>query len=334
MRTLIFLTCLLMLAGYSEASKCGNCHDTPPTDRSHVVHSGHLSMLPKYGDTSITDDLRTFTEAYAFNCGNCHPSGPEAHRNGNVDIELFNEAASGLKALNDSSAGYDREKRKCNGVYCHSTGEREQYRFVVSPGWNREEKGSFCHECHDSPPAYPGSEKRPNGHFNVERGSGHLLGIHWDSVKGHSEDSFKDGTSSQMGCSTCHYGTVKEDRDTAFVDTVNGLFTCVRCHRLRDGLISNHSLHVNGKVDIEFAPVKFRSRAQMTATPEGWSRKGDKGKKGSYDEAVASLAIINYEPATHTCSNVPCHLEGERVKWSDRVNCGNCHVNYGGKKGR
>ncbi len=114
-----------------------------------------------------------------------------------------------------------------------------------------------------------------------------------------------------------------------FVDTKTGLFTCVRCHEMRDGDIYNYSVHVNGKVDLAFEPVNVRSKAQMMYLPEGWKRKGLKGKIESYDEAMVALTQIKYDFMDRSCSNVSCHLQPGKVFWYDKINCADCHVNFG-----
>ncbi len=327
MRYLALLSLYLIFATYAYASSCEECHEKLPSDRSHRAHSNVSGMIPAYGDTGYTGIYAANASSYGFNCGNCHPVDNGKHKNGTVDVELTRIEGKGLRALNSAHAGYDDQRKRCLGVYCHSSGgEDGKWTYIKSPGWNREEKGNTCHECHDSPPVYKSSPQRPNGHFNAGRGSGHLLGIHWDSVKGHSKESFAYDTATQMGCSTCHYDTVRNDIDTAFVDTVTGLFTCVRCHELRDGEIFNYSLHVNGKVDIQFAPVTVRSKAQLMLPPRGWVRKGNKGNIMSYDEASTPLHDIEYSFKDKSCTNVACHLGAEKVLWHDEINCGDCHV--------
>ncbi len=332
MRYLALVFLLLAFSPVSFASECGNCHGTPPGDRSHTIHSGLKEMKALYGDAGFTLNYSPDARAYGFNCGNCHPQKNDRHKNDTVDIELA-QSAGGLKALNSTDAQYDKVKRKCSGVYCHSTGEQgARIHYMTSPQWNREEKGSRCHECHDGPPVYKSTTERQNGHFNSSRGSGHLLGIHWDSIKGHTHESFKFNTATQMGCSTCHYKTVRVDRDMDFVDRVTGLFTCVNCHEPSEGEISNYSMHVNGEVEIAFNPVKMRSKAQMMRPPLGWKRKGAKGKVMSYDEAEVPLSAIQYNTDEKSCSNVSCHIYVEKVFWHDTVNCGQCHERFLGKQ--
>jgi predicted CxxxxCH...CXXCH cytochrome family protein len=329
MRHLSLLFIYLVLASSVYAASCEECHVSPPSDRSHTVHSDTAIMAPAYGDTGYTEQYSKKANSYGFNCGNCHPLDTKKHNDGRIDIELFNEKAGGLKALNSHDADYDSSNKKCWGVYCHSTGEQgKRVSYIKSPRWNREEKGSRCHECHESPPVYESTPERQNGHFNVRRDSGHLLGIHWDSVEGHTRESFTFNTSTQMGCSTCHYETIREDSDKDFVDRGSGLFTCVRCHELGDGEIYNYSKHVDGKVEVSFYPLNMRSKAQMMVPPPGWKRKGPKGKTMSYDEAETPLSDIQYNADEKSCSNVSCHISVAKVFWHDTVYCGQCHERF------
>lgn len=313
----------------SYASSCGECHDAPPQDRSHRTHSRLKAMTPSYGDHGFTQLYTEQARAYGFNCGNCHPEEPTKHQNGSLEVETSNKTSSGLKALNSSAALYDKKNKTCTGIYCHSTGEgQDKLVYIKSPRWNGQEKASRCQACHTSPPTYPSTRQRPNGHFNSARGSGHLLGIHWDSVQGHTKESFQYNTSTYIGCSTCHFDTVNRDTDRTFVDPATGLFTCVKCHELKDGDIDNYSTHVNGKVEISFAPIKVRAKAQMYKPPKGWKRKGAKGKITAYDRATVPLNAITYSRKERSCSNVSCHLYAEKVFWYDKIDCKDCHTDF------
>ncbi|MGW8273326.1 MAG: CxxxxCH/CxxCH domain c-type cytochrome, partial [Thermodesulfovibrionales bacterium] len=292
-------------------------------------HSGLDEMKPVYGDTGHTALYTSKSDVYGFNCGNCHPSDPVRHQNGLVEISLFEESVDGLKARNSRQARYDSGKKTCTGVYCHSSGTLPEPRYAESQPWNLPNSTvERCQSCHGSPPSYSGSSDRPNGHFNANRGSGHLLAIHWDSVGGYSKESFALGTATQMGCSTCHYETVRSDVDTTFVDEAHGLFTCSRCHDRRSGEIFNRSVHVNGRVDVTFPAHKVRSKAQMIRTPLGWERIGVRRTADSYDESSRRLDEISYDAVAKSCENVSCHLYAKRVYWSEKVECSSCHGDF------
>ena len=117
---------------------CSTCHDTPPQTGTHLTHynSSTLAYLT-YGDTAVTST----DDAYKFGCGNCHPLDNAKHRDGIVQVELYNAAspAGSLKAKNPSDAAYtpgaqvttyanklagqpdfSYSNGTCNNVYCHS----------------------------------------------------------------------------------------------------------------------------------------------------------------------------------------------------------------------
>lgn len=328
------IICIISLVACSPvfAEECTKCHAIP-SDASHKIHSPSGIFQPVYGDQGYTYQYAKNFREYGFNCGNCHPVDLAKHGNGTVEIELFSMAAKGLKKLNSPNSSYDMKTRTCSGTYCHSSGSIKSFEdYKKTPEW-----GSFfgelkCQGCHGTPPSYYNSKGRENSHFNTERGSGHLLGIHWDSTKGHTKESLSDKRSSDMGCSTCHYETVTEDVDTTFVDRVSGLFTCSRCHdnqnvagKNRTGVISNKALHVNGIAEVSFKPVKFKTSAQLSTVPAGWRRIGQIGEPMTHDESIKELNSAQYIREEKKCLNVACHLLGKEVRWGDAVECDSCH---------
>ncbi len=107
-----------------------DCHKTPP-DRG--VHERHYNgnyredvLDPQYGDTT---NYSTPT-AYRFGCGTCHPVSQESHRNGRVEVELYNEhaPANTMKAKMAKTARFEKSVDPqtgetvgtCADVYCHS----------------------------------------------------------------------------------------------------------------------------------------------------------------------------------------------------------------------
>ncbi|MEW6108686.1 MAG: CxxxxCH/CxxCH domain-containing protein [Nitrospirota bacterium] len=330
---------LLSIPVSVNAEICTECHGIP-SDNSHKIHSSTAFMSPVYGDTGFTYRYSKDAGEYAFNCGNCHPGDISRHNNGSVEIELYSASSSGLKKLNSEKALFDKTTKTCYGVYCHSSGEKSaSIEFRETPAWGSSFGEFKCQGCHGTPPSYKNEKGRENSHFNSERGSGHLLGIHWDSVKGHTRESLANKISSDMGCSTCHYSTVSEDKDTTFTDGVTGLFTCSRCHdnrtltdKNRTGIISNISLHVNGIIEVSFRPEKFRTTAQLTNVPYGWNRTEQKGSIPGYDETVKALNSAQYNPEEKTCINVACHLLGTEVSWGDKIECDSCHRDFMFKK--
>lgn len=331
-----FAVCLMLLfASFVSAEDCITCHAIP-SDSSHKTHASAEIVPPAYGNTGHTYQYAKISESYGFNCGNCHPQDLSSHGNGTIDIELYHVSSKGHKKMNRQDAVFDKSKKTCNGVYCHSSGEQNSFiEFRETPAWGSSFGYLRCQGCHGTPPSYQNQKGRENSHFNTERGSGHLLGIHWDATKGHTKESFKNRSSTDMGCSTCHYSTVSEDRDTTFVDRVAGLFTCSRCHdgnnagnKNRPGVISNKALHVNGIVEVSFNPGKFRTTARLINVPQGWSRTGKYKDETGYDETIKALNSAEYVPKEKKCINVACHLLGTEVAWGDAVECDSCHKDF------
>lgn len=117
---------------------CSGCHDSPPQTGTHLTHYGSVPLQSlKYGDTTVASTA----DAYKFGCGNCHPLDKAKHRDGIVEVELYNAAApaESLKAKNLSSAAYapgthvttyaskvngqpdfSWSDGTCSNVYCHS----------------------------------------------------------------------------------------------------------------------------------------------------------------------------------------------------------------------
>ncbi len=338
MSFMIFISLMVFFSISSSVSagECNRCHPIPQ-DSSHKIHSSGRVISPLYGDTGFTYQYVKDSNEYGFNCGNCHPEDSSKHGNGLVDIELFPSNSPGLKKLNGKDALYDKAKKTCSWVYCHSSGGNSLFlEYRETPSWGTSFGELRCQGCHGTPPSYESKKGRENSHFNSGRGSGHLLGIHWDSTNGHTKESLANKRSSDMGCSTCHYGTVREDKDMTFIDTVNGLFTCSRCHdnktvmgKDRPGIIANKALHVNGIIEVSFSPEKFRTTSQLMNPPNGWKRSGDKGGPVSYDETIAGLNSSKYIPEEKKCMNVACHLLGKEVRWGDEIDCDSCHRDFG-----
>jgi len=331
----IITTLVLLLASLAFpvcAEECSTCH-TIPQDSSHKAHASLQTLTPAYGDAEIPSNNSLSSDTYAFNCGNCHPEDPSRHNNGSLDMELSPENAKGLKALNRKEATYNKESKTCSGVYCHSSGGKKEFvEYRVTPAWGTSLDEFRCQACHGSPPSYKNRPGKENSHFNDQTPAAHLLGIHWDAAHGHTKESFANRQSSNMGCSTCHFRTVREDRDTTFVDSVSGLFTCSRCHddkkvmgKNRIGVIANKTLHVNGIAEVAFKPEKFRTTARLMQVPKEWVRIGEIGDPKGYDETLKDLNSAQYVREGKICLNVACHLLGTEVRWGEKLDCTSCH---------
>lgn len=200
---------------------CNGCHGFPPPDPAHVRHFGLADATAGYGDVSVLEDRYpdatpvSAPPVYAFGCGNCHPIDPAKHRDGTMQVEVYDAAApaDSPKGRASPSAGYDAGAKTCSGVYCHSTGQ-EGPQYVASPGWD---SGAHvgCAGCHANPPAYPSggpATATANSHLGLGDDGyefGHFLGMpgpfhtskHGGGAWGPGEDA------APITCQTCHYDT-------------------------------------------------------------------------------------------------------------------------------
>jgi len=99
---------------------CNFCHGAPPATGSHLLHYSNLppEQSLTYGDTTNYST----TGEYKFGCGNCHPLDRAKHRDGTVEVELYDALApaGSLKAKNPTTAAYAAATQTCSDVYCHS----------------------------------------------------------------------------------------------------------------------------------------------------------------------------------------------------------------------
>lgn len=310
---------------------CATCHGNPPATGSHITHFGITSNYQKYGDTSITKDFASFSSGYGMSCGNCHPLDNTQHRNGTVNVELYNAAspAVSLKAKNLAFASYipggtvfydDKgipyTLGTCNGVYCHSYNawttpggvptpwpqnqndppvppNTVSTRYYQTPAWGG---GSLtCSGCHASPPK--------TDYYTNAGGSGdsHAWLDDWGYEDLHG---WNMGFGWPVSCRTCHNDTVTELNSWTYANL--GEWWDVSFYS--DVPIYNYSKHVNGTADIAFDKVN----------PLVYS-------------STLNLSNASYDPATRTCSSVSCHQNqttvtwGMPYRWWDSTECNRCH---------
>jgi predicted CxxxxCH...CXXCH cytochrome family protein len=201
--------------------------------------------------------------------------------------------------------------------------------------------------CHGNSPNandpvnQPGSPAHYSKNFlgfaNVS--GGHAIGIHTNSIFTGSIGLATPGntpigshgnaaTSTTINCNMCHYSTV-----SSYANDNNK--ACVTCHgslpKNPADLISDKRLHINGLVDVAFAPIRVKSKAQLRDTKYDatiWSRQAGYKQSGSYDVAFKTFTTATqWNVATKTCSNIACH-KGQSVKWTDTggtTSCYSCH---------
>ncbi len=309
----------------TSVSGCGSCHDNPPATASHLKHFGSTTVVSGYGDLRITGAFTNYSSGYVFGCGNCHPMDISKHKNGVVDVELYNSLATAgsIKARNPASAGYvagsetftDSKgvaytKGKCSNVYCHSYNESATTATIGDGESNWEAKvvttriyktvtwGSSalgCAGCHGNP--------TQTTSLTNDGGAGDSHS--WIDSQGYQNLHTYNMGGDPVSCKFCHNDTVKQLNSY----TTDGMGV----RTLSAVPISNFSKHVNGNNDVAFD----------TQNPFVY--------KTYYSGDVSrSLAGATYAPETKTCSNVSCHREQTVVKWGTPYRwyyneCNVCH---------
>ncbi len=279
-------------ADFSEAS-CGSCHGFPPATGAHLAHFGVTTAdlataagSVSYGDLGTLETRfpgaspTSAPRAYAFGCGNCHPTDTGRHGDGTLDVDLSPGPAGSLKARNAPGAAFDAASRTCSGAYCHSSGNEVTPTFVTTPSWT---SGATlgCAGCHGNPPRYlsggPGTATA-NSHFGVNVYGdpwGHVAGLPAPSVGIYKHGGWYGGGSdaSMVSCQTCHFDTTDPantgpsgfyyldttlDLDGRSLGGLEGFFACAQCHvegnpgaPARAGMVLPLR-HVNGSRDVQF----------------------------------------------------------------------------------
>jgi predicted CxxxxCH...CXXCH cytochrome family protein len=306
------------------ASGCDGCHGAPPATASHLKHFGGSVSQAGYGDLRIAQDFTANSTGYIIGCGNCHPMDMTKHRNGVVDIELYNPQATAgsLKARNPASAGYvtgpqiitDNKgipytEGTCSNVYCHSYNDWTTTAAIPAddPNWQdkvvvtRKYKSATwggaalgCSGCHGNPTqtSYPTNDGGA--------GDSHA----WIDSYGYGNLHTFNMAADPVSCSYCHNDTVTQKNTF----TRNNMDVTV----LGDVPITNFSKHVNGNND-----VAFDTQKQFVYY-------------SSSSHVSMSLAGASYAPAAKTCSNVACHMKETSVKWGTPYRvyydaCDKCH---------
>jgi predicted CxxxxCH...CXXCH cytochrome family protein len=223
----------------------------------------------------------------------------------------------------------------CSSVYCHSDGyspsgggpTARDYGYKPSPDWYG---GSYsagaCNGCHGNSPTGSSAHGK------------HAVGIHYKTVFTGDTGLIKDAagrnnahgdanTSTTISCYVCHNATV-----TTSANDLNTL--CATCHTGASlkgtmTIAATSTSHVNGMIDVAFAPISMKSKAQVrddiTAVTEltaNWTRVNGYKVSGSHDESVSALNTSSYTGGNCTVS---CH-NGFPVQWTSTVTCTSCHT--------
>lgn len=323
----------------TNTAGCTFCH--PNLSATHLKHVATIATAT-YGNTANN----TTDAAYDFGCGNCHPINPANHINGYIELTLNNTHGGPLKSKNKvavDNAGYTQNvgvSVTCSAAYCHSTGFATNLTFVTSPDWYGTFTGDRCSMCHGNSPNSDSVNKPGSPAHNA-----HAVGIHYDDIYngvsgkyGYYSSATKPSAHGDpiqatiISCDICHNNTVATDPAGKNANDKNSI--CVTCHSSKSRVPTiKRAAHVNGSVDVVFAPVNVRSKAQIrdasfSSYTAVWSRTTYKVDSGSYDTAKKSLNQATFSAGTTagqgTCATVSCH-NGYTVRWNDTVTCDSCH---------
>ena len=303
---------------------CANCH---PTDVAHH-RDGHV-------DVTINKNKSGGSYINSLN---------------NATADGINQAGSGVVGTAGSSVS-------CELAYCHSAGKSTtvaQNTFTPTPSWyGASRAANRCGVCHGNPPQYAGQSHYVNPSTMGINGtapykdSGHMVGIHFKNIyKGNGGYGFlgyssagdkahgNAGVSTTMSCDICHSGIVDPAKpDTYAMFGTGKKFECAQCHtastptKLQAGDIIDTGMHVNGKKDVLFTAVPYRTKAQLSNVANAggvWMRNGGYKAAGSYDST--DLSGSTWDAQTKTCLTA-CHVNQPAIIWGQPLKCSSCHAN-------
>jgi predicted CxxxxCH...CXXCH cytochrome family protein len=342
---------------------CVSCHPLA-TLQANGAHGKHISAAPTFYNYTAN---RSTVGVYDFGCSNCHPQDILLHANGSINVTLNatntggggnvgslrarnNATADGLAAGNGPSGIYGTTKVsvRCSAAYCHSNGYAANLQYMITPDWyGPAYTGDKCAMCHGNSPNAndPVNQSGSPAHYSknflgfANVSGGHLRGIHTSKIftgsaglapAGNTTTGSHGnaGTSTTINCNICHNKTV-----TSSANDKNK--SCISCHNALPKnpaeLIADKRFHVSGNVDVAFASIRVKSKAQLRGVSYDatiWSRQVGYKAAGAYDDAFKTFTTATqWNGATKTCSNISCH-NGKTVKWGDTggtTSCVSCH---------
>jgi predicted CxxxxCH...CXXCH cytochrome family protein len=340
----------LDVTGGTGGSGCAGCHGFPPATGAHVAHFGLGVTAGSYVEAGNLEDRfpgvapSEAPAVYAFGCANCHSVISGNHRNGAVEVLLYEAAApaGSMKARNATTAAFNATAKTCSNVYCHSSGQ-EAPAFVSTPGWYSGAHLS-CAGCHSNPPRYPSGgpgSLTANSHLDLADDgyeTGHFMGMPgpWHSSKhgGNGWGAGEDTTA--ITCQTCHFDTTDPAStgpssfywlDTTGNYDLGGALgaRCDSCHSTGSATAPLQAgkvlplRHVNGKRDVTFdvrsslPAISSLPAAPNTPTLPYWTTFASRNLPWPSDVVFNgttlsfTLGRAVYESGTKTCTNVACH---------------------------
>lgn len=330
---------------------CSACHDSPPATGSHLVHYDSEPLLNlRYGDTTVSSTA----DAYKFGCGNCHPLSNTNHRNGTVEVELYDplSPAGSLKALNPANASYDQGTKTCTNVYCHSGPGVIPSDIVGDP---------LLYPANPVPPGYTlnGPDRR-NNYYIMDASCSSLAYPPYtvDHARVYATTPPWGTTETFTMCTECHalppttsYPVVSagEGDSHQWIDdfgyrnlhTWNMGFEpvpCRTCHYDTVMEVGTYYLTTsNLEGEIAYNPLPLASRVpHVNGSPDVvFDAVNGFTYRNTYDLSGAA-----YDPGAKTCANVACHSNagpvgsprwqqapkwGSPYRWWNSAECDLCH---------
>ena len=341
---------------------CNGCHDSPPRTGSHLAHYGNAAPQNlQYGDVTITSTA----DAYMFGCGNCHPLDPTKHRDGILQVELYNASApaGSVKAKNPASAAYTPGTHwtsytfdnpafnihipysytdgTCNNVYCHSG-------YTVSSG------SVGLPLCAEYDPAMPTRclvyvlDEYGNltyDPYTVTYSRAYKTTPAWGTNSDGAHSTFTTCTECHDFPHTTSYPSVQAGVGDShqWVDEYGygnlhgynmGFDPPISCRTCHYGIVTQANTWTRDPMDIiTYNPVPLASRVLHVNGSKDVVF--DIANHIVYDTSSGpvtyDLQSATYDPATKTCSNAACHLAQTKVKWGspyrwwNDAECDACH---------
>jgi predicted CxxxxCH...CXXCH cytochrome family protein len=346
--------------GAKPDTDCNGCHESPPNTPSHLKHFGGTAGQAVYGSTSTAPDNAT---GYLFNCGNCHPINIAKHRNGSLEVELYNPSApaGSIKSKPENagaiytrvgtklydSRGYPYYNGTCSNIYCHSYTE-----WTTSTGT----PAGAVYDAVSTASSAAYYTQVAQASLTVTR---RYQSPTWngtlpsDCTGCHANGPRLSHTSNDGGTGDSHSWINPPIPEFGYPEEEQGHFnkyefdidpvTCNVCHNdtikqpsrwarpeptyfttFSSVPIANFAKHVNGRNDVAFD----RSQPFGIKYYDWW---------GNPIVVQKQMTSASYDQATKTCSNVSCHNQETSIKWGstyrayrsqkfgDNNECSHCH---------
>ena len=301
----------------TNANACSGCHSYPPASVNHATAVGgttpNCTNCHIYnGFTAATHNDGT-TNFGTMTCSSCHPNlgGSHSAHVGTLlsSVTGYGDGFTGFTGNNSDSTGY-----KFGCAYCHPTVNASHTNGTIvlnGNGFTGSTKTNITcatASCHSDGKGnftvtpnwytgFAGADKCAMCHAAAPVTGSHVAHTSINGIHDGSSGISYDAT---VTCANCHAGTVDSAKNITYAN------------------------HVNGVVNVGFAPTSAVSKAQISAASFNaystvWTR------TGATDTSKLPLSAGNY--AGGTCSTIACHNNGTTPTWSTtaKISCVDCH---------